>query len=179
MAGINLFIRMGVYLLHFRVNEQSRATIMNISRRSAIVGLWLAVSIVVGGEAAQRRPNSQLHCAPAVMTEEQTLKLRMPLPHGGELGVRTPEGRFLFIAYRFDEQTNSIRPPVPSTDFMKMAALELSPRMTTGVDLARRSSAEPVFTKTGRYRFIVSYNLETEDDANLACDVQYMAIDSK
>jgi hypothetical protein len=141
------------------------------------IGLGLVALIAIGAEAEQRRSNPRLNCTPSVMTPGKTLTLRMPVPHGGELGVRTPQGRFLFIAYQFDEQANPIRPPVPSADFIRMNSIELSSSMARGVDLSQRSPAEPVFTTPGRYRFILSDNLETEDDAhaNLICDVRYRA----
>lgn len=150
---------------------------MNALHSSRLMSLGLMTLIAVGGEGAQRRSNPRLNCTPSVMTSGRTLTLRMPVPHGGELGVRTPQGRLLFIAYQFDAQANPIRPPVPSADFIKMNSIELASSMAMGVDLSNRSPAEPIFTTPGRYRFIVSHNLETEDDAhaNLICDVRYRA----
>ena len=107
--------------------------------------------------------------------------MQMPKSHGGEFGVWTPKHRFLFIAYVFDEQANPIQPPIPSAEFMKARSIALSPLSAKAVDLAERTPQEPLFTDAGIYRFIVSDNLETEDDThqNLVCDVRYRPSQSK
>lgn len=75
----------------------------------------------------------------------------------------------------FNEQANPIQPPIPSAKFLKARSIALSPPSAKGVDLGERTPPEPLFTAAGIYRFIVSDNLETEDDAheNLLCDVRY------
>jgi hypothetical protein len=148
--------------------------LLNALHRIQALGVGLMALAAVGA-AEQRGSTPRLNCTPSVMTPDKTLTLRMPVPHGRELGVRTPQGRFLFIAYQFDEQANPIPPPVPSADFLRMNSIELSPALARGVAVSQRSPAEPVFTTPGRYQFVLSDNLETEDDAhaNLTCDVRY------
>jgi hypothetical protein len=120
-------------------------------------------------------------CTPSVIEQGGTLTLQMPKSHGGELGVWTPKRRFLFIAYEFDEQANPIQPPIPSAEFLKARSITLSPLSAKAVDLAERAPPEPLFADAGIYHFIVSDNLETEDDThqNLVCDVRYRSSPAK
>jgi len=144
-------------------------------RSFALIILGLVTTLALKPVAAQRRSNPRMGCTPSVIEQGSTLTLQMPTSHGGELGVWTPKHRFLFIAYEFDEQTNPIQPPIPSAKFSKARSIALSPLSAKGVDLAERTPQEPLFTAAGIYHFIVSDNLETEDDAheNLICDVRY------
>jgi len=146
-----------------------------IIRSCPLVILALVMTLSFKPVVAQRRSTPRMHCTPSVIEERNTLTLQMPTSHGGELGVWTPRHRFLFIAYEFDSQANPIQPPIPSAEFLKVRSIALSPLSAKGVDLSERTPQEPLFTASGTYRFIVSDNLETEDDAhqNLICDVRY------
>jgi hypothetical protein len=146
-----------------------------IIRSCPLLILVLVMTLALKPVAAQRRSNPRMRCTPSIIEQGNTLTLQMPTSHGGELGVWTPKHRFLFIAYEFDAQANPIQPPIPSAEFLKVRSIALSPLSAKGVDLSGRTPQEPLFTAAGMYRFIVSDNLETEDDTheNLICDVRY------
>lgn len=143
------------------------------------LGVVAWVSLGVGGCPGSFKP--RISCSPSHLRQGQTLRVRLPNAHGGEFGVWTPDNRFLFIAYQFDHESNPIEPPIPMAEFVKMRSLELATETTNGIELSEHSGAERVFTRSGKYRFIVSENLETEDDAhvNLICDVQYESTSKK
>jgi hypothetical protein len=137
-----------------------------------ITVLALLLPAVVSGSPP---PTATLRCTPSVISPGKTLTLKLSMPHGRELGVWTPHDRFLFIAYDLDEQDNPVQPPIPAGDFVQRHSLEVSTLSAKGVDLIKQSSPELIFNEPGTYRFIVSDNLETDDDAhqNLLCDVRY------
>lgn len=114
-----------------------------------------------------------LRCTPAVVAHGDTLELRFTDSHGGELGVWTPEGRFLFIA--FEQEDPDTVPPIPSVRFKSTRSVRLEVKTVKGVESPTRGHSQTVFKEVGRYWFIASENLETEDDtgANRVCTVTF------
>jgi hypothetical protein len=113
------------------------------------------------------------------VSSQSSVELRFDGPHGRELGVRTPDGRFLFIA--FEQENPKVIPPVPSARFTAMQSLKLDVPKAVGVDSIDTGKAERIFTVPGSYRFVVADNLETEDDAgvNGVCQVQFRTTASR
>ena len=122
-----------------------------------------------------------LRCEPSRLRVGETLTLRIRTPHGRELGVRTPTGRFLFIAFHPEPGRHINQPPISSSAFLGMKTVQLLSPSAIGLDLPADSAPEHVFTSPGTYRFVVSDNLETEDEghANLWCTVHFLAGRSK
>jgi hypothetical protein len=120
---------------------------------------------------AEAAPEPKLRCELKSIKGASSIVLKMPLPHGHELGVWTPNKKFLFIAFEPEE---NVVPPIPSSSFKKMSSLTLG-KDAVGLEvISPKSQRLPVLTLPGRYRFIVSENLETEDELglNLLCDVK-------
>ena len=147
-------------------------------RRSVLLGLAFGICMGSVTEGGQRRAAPRFRCTPAVLGPGEMLNIQMPIPHGRELGVWTADDRFLFIAYDSDEPVNPVPAPVAAASFVSMTSLELPVSAATGVELSYshgKAGPETIFTKFGTYRFIVSDNLETEDDLhkNIRCEVRY------
>lgn len=160
-----------------------------------VIGVGVYLAVVVGYGIGQRirrefgaqrtenveQPTStnsasrqQMHCAPSY-TKPETITLIMPMPHGRELGVSTPDGRFLYIAYR--PETGRAQPLITSSDFLGKDRLRLT--ISSALGTQANKTPELIFTAAGTYEFIVSDNLETEDDAGtfLRCKVNFMLIE--
>ena len=106
-----------------------------------------------------------LRCAPAVFEAGDRLTLRMDVPHGGELGVFTPSGRFLYVVEFAPGGTPRGR------RFEQRERLTLSSGAATG--RAQPGAArERVFSDTGTYTFRVSEPAEIS--ASLTCRVRYL-----
>jgi hypothetical protein len=131
----------------------------------------LTLLLAMGAEGALA---TNLGCAPKVLRPGDTLTIRLPLPHGGELGVWNPKGEFQFIAYRKDTD-NAPLPPIDFDNFRKQTEVQLVIATAKGVPV-RDGFEQPelLFSAPGRYHFLVSDNLETENPPGLLkCSVRY------
>ena len=110
-----------------------------------------------------------LRCSPNVVSSRDTIELHAG--GGRELGVRTPDGRFLFLA--FVQETSQVVPTIAPSRLRSGAAVLFRVSDAVGAVSIDHGPVERVFTVPGRYRFVVSDNLETEDDlgVNGTCDV--------
>jgi hypothetical protein len=135
--------------------------------------LVVPVAVLIASAPAQTAPkHPQMRCEPKTIHMGESLTLVMPLPHEGELGVLAPHNRFLFIAFAPE---SSVTPPLASSTFKPMGRLRLDSAVAVGLpEISPDASSERIFTAPGTYRFVVSQNLETEDDLglNLVCDVR-------
>ena len=108
-----------------------------------------------------------LRCEPGVVARGDRLTLRLDVPHGGELGVFTPSGRFLYVDVV--ELTPGGTPR--GLRFEQRERLTLSSGTAAG--RARPGGAvERVFSDTGTYMFRVSEAAEVS--ASLICRVRYV-----
>ena len=98
----------------------------------------------------------------------ETLHIAMPVPHGGELGVFTPRGHFLYVvAYQAESQT----PGNGASAFSRQGSLRLRVARAAG-SLSPDGARVPIFSDTGVYRFRISE--ESELSASLMCTVRYL-----
>ena len=106
-----------------------------------------------------------LRCEPDVVARGDRLTLRMDMPHGGELGVFTPSGRFLYVVEFAPRGTPRSR------RFEQRERLTLPSGRATG---RAQPGAAPVlvFSDTGTYTFRVSEPAEIS--ASLTCRVRYL-----
>jgi len=136
--------------------------------------LWAVLgtaSLSLGmGLTPQHPANVQFQCTPRSVTSGQSVTLHLPATHGGELGVQTPDKRILFIALDSEPQA-----PVATAAFKSLRTLELPTATAQGLAPADAWKPDRIFTVAGTYRFVVSDNLETEDEggANLWCIVRF------
>lgn len=139
------------------------------------VALIAALSLASSSAVASNR--GTLICSPRSLSQGQTLSVVVGNSAGRELrelGVRTPQGKFLYIAFAPESGEHTSHPPIPTATFLAKPTATLDVSSAVAVDLSADTS-EKIFTAPGRYTFVASENLETEDEtgANLSCDVQF------
>ena len=114
-------------------------------------------------------------CSPQKLTESDTLILKMAQPHGSELAVISPAGEYYMIAYQRIDRRSPLRPIMSSDEFKKLTEFRIDPKSfkahpwKDGADKYQK-----VFTAPGRYRVLLSDNLETDDSTPMMeCIVNY------
>lgn len=142
--------------------------------------VWLVLLLPIALQAAMKPGHDRtpvkaryFRCSPLHLVSGDTLRIRVAVPHGGDLAVIDPQGRFFFISFWdadhpeksiFDWQELKIRP-----------SIELNTTKIKGYPENTLDSPQRVFTKPGRYRILLGENLETEntEDTVDACEVDY------
>jgi len=104
-------------------------------------------------------------CTPALLRPGDTLTLQMDTPHGGELGVFTPSGRFLSVV---PSQTPG---PRGAPEFERVAQLRLS-TMAATARVTPAGPEQPIFADSGTYQFQLSQVAEFSGSV-LACRVRF------
>jgi len=131
-------------------------------------GGFLAFNVVAPDEWIFPSRLPAFTCEPAVLHPGDTLHIAMPVPHGGELGVFTPRGHFLYVvAYQAESQI----PGHGAGAFSRQASLRLRVARAAG-SLSPDGARAPIFSDTGAYRFRISE--ESELSASLMCTVRYL-----
>jgi hypothetical protein len=94
----------------------------------------------------------------------ETLRLHFRLPHPQYLGVIDPDGHFFYVVFPKENSAGKLKPFVSSERFEAMKTLKINTSKfkadpyTYGV-----LENKPVFTKSGRYRFLLGDNLHVDD----------------
>jgi len=150
--------------------------------KGLVVGT-IVVALVLASAPLSAKQRLALQCTPRVLSSGANLLVEVLGPRDRalrELGVRTPQGKFLFIAFTPENGVNTSHPTISSDDFLAKRSVDLKVSSLIGVDLSS-DTAERVFAAPGRYTFVASENLETEDEtgANISCTVQYTAINHR
>ena len=117
--------------------------------------------------------DTALACEPEVLAEPDTLTLTMEAPHGGDLGVTGPEGRFRWLVQDRADFGNVL--PGSSGDFRALTRLRLPAGEATALP-AVHGIEEPkrLFGKEGAYTFHLSEELDTDSGVPVAeCEVTY------
>jgi ABC-type uncharacterized transport system permease subunit len=104
----------------------------------------------------------------------------MPVPHGSNLAVVSPDNQFFFIAFSQPDRSSAYQPLIEDAVFKEMKQLKL---VTTkaegvlGVNVTGQAKRRLIFTKTGRYKVLLSEvgeSLETDDPIlKGSCEVYY------
>jgi len=104
---------------------------------------------------------------PAVFKGE-SLELFFAPPNPAYLGVIDPDGRFFYLVYPKENIVSNLRPLVDSAQFAEMETLVINTSTLTA-DPYTYSVLEnqPVFTKTGTYRFVLGNDLHVDDESLL------------
>ncbi len=103
------------------------------------------------------------------------LTLHFKVPHAACLGVINPDGKFFYVVFPEASASGNLLPYVPSEQFPSIASLKIKTTSFTadpytyGVE-----ENQPVFTKSGRYRFVLADNLHVHDENSVhTLDVEY------
>lgn len=134
---------------------------------SLLAGALLAFGVIAPGEWAFPESRPAFACEPAALDPSSRLTLRLPVPHGGELGVFTPAHRYLVI---IPFTAGSALPQNRAQSFAYRSLQTLDVAHATGA--APGGGREPVFVDTGTYHLLV--NPEGGVAASLACAVRYV-----
>jgi len=106
-------------------------------------------------------------CIPAMLKPGDTLTLRMDTPHGGELGVFTPRGRYLYIV-PLAARSQQVHP-----QFALVGELRLKTRDATAT-VTPTGPTQPIFADSGTYQFQLSQ--EAGLSASLVCRVTFVGL---
>lgn len=100
--------------------------------------------------------------------KNETFDLHFAMPHASTLGVVDPDGKFFYLVFPAACTLGNLKPLMSSEDFEHCGAITISPAIlkadpyTYGV-----MDNQPVFTKSGVYRFVLGDNLHVDDEMAL------------
>ena len=131
-------------------------------------GFFVSFDILAPDQWVFPNSVSAFRCEPTVLHASDTLHIAMPRQHGSELGVFTPDGRFLYVvAYQAGSQVSANLPQA----FSRVTAVRL-PVAGATASPSPGGARQPIFSDTGTYRFRISE--EAELSASLVCTVRYL-----
>ena len=119
---------------------------------------------------------------PKMWTEKEYLykgesfDLHFELPHARYLGVVDPDGKFFYVVFPAENAIGKLKPLVTSEQFTAMKSLKINPQLFKADPyIYGVMENQPVFQKTGTYRFILGEDLHTDDESSLVIvRIQYM-----
>lgn len=103
-----------------------------------------------------------------VFYKGETIGLHFAAPNAPFLGMTDPSGHFFYLVYPRENATGGLKPVVESADFTQMTSLKIptanfrADPYTYGV-----SKNQPVFTRSGKYTFIMGENLHVHNPDEL------------
>ncbi len=96
------------------------------------------------------------------------IELRFAPPNAPFLGVLDPSGHFFYLVYPAENASGGLRPMAESADFEGLSRLEIAPDSFRADSYQFEvSENQPVFTRSGKYTFILGQNLHVDDPAEL------------
>jgi len=142
----------------------------------------VAILASVAGAAAAELPFTgaaskakSFTCSPGALHSHDNLTIRVSVPHGTDLGIRSPANDFFFL-YSCDPAVRS--PQWKDFDCEKFARLPLITINVADLEASRLTShatSQRVFSQAGIYTILMGKNLETENTEHTVnrCKVQY------
>jgi hypothetical protein len=110
-------------------------------------------------------PNtSKIWVENAIIRGNDTIKLHFSTPNAPFLGVIDPDGHFFYVVFPSENSLGALLPVVESRDFVNKKIMLIAPK-TFKADPYRYGvyTNLPVFTKSGKYTFIMGENLHVDD----------------
>lgn len=104
----------------------------------------------------------------ATCFKDETFDLHFAQPHANTLGVVDPDGHFFYLIFPEACTMGNLKPLMTSEVFVNCSTLTINPA-TLKADPYTYGVLEnqPVFTKSGVYRFILGDDLHVDDEAAL------------
>src|SRR5258708_11213502 len=65
-------------------------------------------------------------CSPLKLYRGGTLTISLPVPHGTDLAIVGPDGKYLFVAFSQPNKASSVQPIFEQTEFKDMARVKLA-----------------------------------------------------
>jgi hypothetical protein len=99
---------------------------------------------------------------------DETIELNFSQSHANTLGVMDPDGNFFYLVFPAECTMGNLKPLVSSEQFSTLTSLSICPA-TLKADpyIYGVMENQPVFTKSGMYRFILGDNLHVDDESAL------------
>lgn len=100
--------------------------------------------------------------------KNETLQLHFSLPHPQFLGVIDPDGHFYYVVFPAENGVGELQPFVSSERFENLKTLKIT-TSTFKADpyIYGVLENQPVFTKSGTYRFLLGDNLHVDDESTI------------
>jgi len=123
-----------------------------------------------------------MEAKPKMWTEKEylykgeTIDLHFEMPHARYLGVVNPDGKFFYVVFPAENAVGNLKPYVTSEQFVHLKSLKINPQ-TFKADpyIYGIMENQPVFQKSGTYRFVLGENLHTHDESSVAIvHIQYI-----
>lgn len=120
--------------------------------------------------------NEKITCSPRKLYRGDTLIITVSVPHGGDLAIIGPDGRFSFIVYYQPDKNSKQQPLINRERFQSMAELKLATdQIREMMWAADEKPNRLIFARTGWYEVRLSANLETDDGTPVAkCRIYYV-----
>ena len=98
----------------------------------------------------------------------EKIALHFDTPNAMYLGVINPDGKFFYVVFPAESAVGNLQPLVDSEKFAGMHTLEIN-TATLKADpyVYGVYDNQPVFTKSGTYRFVMGDNLHVDDENDL------------
>lgn len=132
-----------------------------------LIAIAATIAVANADEPKKALPppaSEALSCLPDTATAKDKITIKLPTPHSGDFAVITPSGDYLFISFNQPDKASLIQPVIPAETFQRLPELVLDVATATGVPWIQDAPAiQPMFTKSGDYKFVLSKALETED----------------
>ncbi|MBA2340647.1 MAG: hypothetical protein H0V88_09640 [Pyrinomonadaceae bacterium] len=145
------------------------------------ITLLITISLMLSGAAetpAQQikpqrstagRARVRFDCSPRKLWRGDTLLLTMSVPHGRDLAVVSPDGKFFWLR-SWEPENREVT--AQWFAFENVRRLRLATNEVAGITNDNKGL---IFTKTGWYRIRLSDNLETDDGTPVyECKVYYV-----
>lgn len=119
---------------------------------------------------------AEINCYPEKIKASDILNIDMSVPHGKEMGIKTPDGSYFFIFYTRRGIEFKSEPINTNEIFSSISGLKIKPSQFLGRRWhANADSYERVFKKKGVYKISVAKVLESDIPEGLEqCQVEYL-----
>ena len=105
--------------------------------------------------------------------------LSFETPHPMYLGAIDPDGNFFYVIFPVEPGQGKLKPLTDGVQFAKQTSLTINTAMLKADPYVYGIlENQPVFTKSGTYRFILGETLHTDDEASV-CIVRVVYNDTK
>lgn len=132
-------------------------------------------TMAIAREFAEAPRDSNLTCAPAVVSQRDTLVMTMTLPHGATFHIATPDGTpFIVVFHGEGDRDRAQRKSLVSPDsFARLTRLDLPVgALKAGAWVFGRDTNERVFVQPGFYRLRVGNDMETDGPVYAECVIR-------
>ena len=141
-----------------------------------LTGLTFFIEIDALAQSVKPQPSTRdvtrkvsLRCSPRKLWLGDTLTLNMSVPHGRDLAILSPDGKFFWLRAW---EPNDREATAQWYAFEEVRQLKL---VTADARGSISNSEELIFTRTGWYSIRISYNLETDDGTPVnECKIYYV-----